>query len=116
MTENLLIQLRDKRVEELEIRLKSMEDLIKRPVSDQSLGSVDADFRNGSERPKATPFSNRSEAETYDPSSNLNAASTTAGVNSQILDFGLPSPGGRCESTTHFSTLKVCSSVLQLSR
>lgn len=110
MTENLLIQLRDKRVEELEIRLKSMEDLIKRPVSDQSFGSIDADFRNDSRRPKALP------AESSDSSSNLNAAFTTAGENSQASDFGLPSPGGRCESTAHFSNLTVSSSVLHCGR
>ena len=34
LTEDLLIQLRDKRVEELEKRLKLMEDLMKRPMSD----------------------------------------------------------------------------------
>ena len=113
MTENLLIQSRDKRVEELEIRLKTMEDLIKRPVSDQSLGSNDTDFRNGSRRPEAPPFPNRSEAATPDPSFDLNAASTTAGENPQALDFGLPSPGGRCESTTRFFNLTVSSSVLR---
>ena len=116
LAENLLIQLRDKRVEELEIRLKSMEDLIKRPVSDQSFGSFDADFGNGSRRPKIAPLAIQSEAEASDSSSNLNTASTTAGEGSQASDSSLPSPGGRCESITQSPNLTVSSSLLHCSR
>jgi len=102
LTEDLLIQLRDKRVEELEKRLKSMEDLIKRPVSDQQSEFNGAEFGNDYRGPEAPPFSNQSEAGPSYLSSNLDPASTIAGDDSQASDFGLPSPEGKCESAMYF--------------
>jgi len=112
LTEDLLIQIRDKRVEELEKRLKSMEDLMKRPVSSQQSGLNSAEFGNDSRRPEAPPFSNQSEAGASDSSSNLDPASTIAGENSQASDFGLPSPEGKCECAMHFPDLIVFSVLL----
>jgi hypothetical protein len=109
LTEDLLIQHRDKRVEELEKRLKSMEDLLKCPVSNHQSGLNGAEFGNDSRRPEAPPFSNQSEAGTSDSSSNLDPASTIADENSQASDFGLPSPEGKCKSAMHFPDLIVFS-------
>ena len=112
---DLLMQLRDKRVEELEKRLKSMEDLMKRPVSNQQSGLNDADFGNDFKRPEAPSFSNQSEAGTFDASFNLDPASTIAGENSQASDFGLiPLTEGKCESAMHSPDL-IIPSVLHCS-
>ena len=105
LTEDLLIQLRDKRVEELEKRLKSMEDLMKRAVSNQQSGLNNAEFGNDSRGLDTPPFSDQSEARTSgisDSSFNLDPASTIAGENSQASDFGFPSPEGKRESAMHF--------------
>ncbi len=89
-----------------------MEDLMKRPVSNQQSGFNSAEFGNDSRRPEAPPFSNQSEAGASDSSSNLDPASTIAGENSQASDFGLPSPEGKCESAMHFPDLIVFSVLL----
>lgn len=109
LTKHLLIQLRDKRVEELEKRLKSMEDLMKRPESNQQSGSNDVELGNDYARPEAPPFSNQSEAGTFDSSFNLDPASTIADGKSQSSDFGLPSLEGKYESALHFPDLTVFS-------
>ena len=115
LTEVLLIQLRDKRVEELEKRLKLMEDLMKRSMSNQQSGSNGAEFENDTRSPEAPPSSNQSGARTSGSSSNLDPASPIAGENSQASDFGLPLPEGKCESAMHFPDLIVFS-VLHFSR
>ena len=118
LTDGLLIQLRDKdkqRVEELEKRLTSVEDLMKRPGSNQQSGLDGAEFGNDSTRAEAPPFSDQSEAGTSDSSSNLDPASTIALENSQASDFDLPSPEGKCESAMRSPDLMVFS-VLYCSR
>lgn len=115
LPEDLLIQRRDKRVEELEKRLKSMEDLMKRPVSDQISGLNDVDFGGNFRRPEAPSFTNQSETGITVASSNLDPASTIVGESSQASDFGLlPSPEGKRESSMHFPDL-IVSSVLHCS-
>ena len=109
LTEHLLIQLRDKRVEELEKRLKSMEDLMRRPESNQQSGSNDVESENDYTGPEAPRFSNQSEAGTFDSSSNLDPTSTIAGETSQSSDFGLPSLEGKYESALHSPDLIVFS-------
>lgn len=86
-----------------------MEDLMKRPVSNQQSDLDDAEFANDSRRPEVPPFSSKSRAGTSDSSSNLDPASTRAGDYSQASDFGLPPPEGQCESAMHFSGLIVVS-------
>lgn len=115
LPEDLLIQCRDKRVEELEKRLKLMEDLMKLPVSNQK--SVLNDVGSGSNfrRPEAPYFTNQSETGTIVASSNLDPASTIVGESSQASDFGLlPSPEGKRESSMHIPDL-IVSSVLHCS-
>ena len=107
----MLTRLGDRRVEELEKRLRSMEDLVKRSVSNRQSGPSDAGFENASVGPIAPPVSDQSEAGPSDSSSNSNPA----GENPQASDFGLSSPEGRCESTLCFSGL-ILFSVLFCSR
>ena len=83
-----------------------MEGLLKRSVSNQQYAPTDDEFGNDFRRPEAPPFSNQSEAETPDSSSNLDPAPTTAGENFQASDFGSPMAEGKCESAMHFSGLK----------
>lgn len=110
LPEDLLIQRRDKRVEELEKRLKSMEDLMKRPVSNQKSGLNDVDFGSNFRRPEAPSFTNQSETGITVASPNLDPASTIVGESSQASDFGLlPSPEGKRESSMHFPDLIVSS-------
>ena len=110
LPEELLIQRRDKRVEELEKRLKSMEDLMKRPVSDQISGLNDVEFGSNFRRPEAPSFTNQSEIGITVASSSLDPACTIVGESSQASDFGLlPSPEGKRESSMHFPDLIVSS-------
>lgn len=62
LTEDFLIQLKNKRVEELEKRSRSMEDLMERPLSNQQSNLTDIKSKNTSRRPHAPLFSNQSEA------------------------------------------------------
>ena len=103
-TEGSLIQTRDKRVEELEQRLKSMEDLMKRPGSNQQSRVIGAELENGSRGLEARHCPDQPEAGTSgisDSNSNLNSVSPIAGENSPALEFGTPSPGGKCDSANH---------------
>ncbi|MCJ1386445.1 hypothetical protein MMC17_009571 [Xylographa soralifera] len=83
---------KDKRIEELEKKLKSMEDLMKRPVSNQQAGINGAEFGNDSRRPQSPAFSSQSEAGTSNLSFSLDPAFKIASENSQASDFDLPSP------------------------
>lgn len=82
-------------MEELEKRLKSMEDLMKHPPSNHRSGSDGAEFENDSRKQEASLFAIQSEAGTSDSSSSLDPALTIAGEDSQTSDFGFPSPEGK---------------------
>ena len=88
LTEGLQIQLRDNRVEELEKRLKSMEDLMKRSGSDQHSVSNSIEFGNNPSSPEVPILSYQSEVSASDSSSSWDPASTVGGENSQALDLG----------------------------
>ena len=110
LPEDLLIQRRDTRVEELEKRLKSMEDLMRSPVSNQISGLNDVDFGSNFRRPEAPSFTDQSEIGITLASSNLDPASKIVGESSQASGFGLsPSPEGKRESSMHFPDLIVFS-------
>lgn len=78
MVKASLTQSRDKRVEELELRLKSMEEMIKARVSNDQSTSNDVDFRDRSGRSDPHSSSNQSELGTSDSSSYSDPASTMA--------------------------------------
>ena len=69
---------RDKRVEELELRLKSMEAVIKGRVSNGQSITHDVDFRNSPARPDPHSSSSQSEIGTSDSSSYSDPSSSTA--------------------------------------
>ena len=98
----VLIQPRDKRVEELEKRLKFMEDAMRGPVSDQQSDSIDTNSGVYSGRPEAPPITNPSEAGNLDLDTTLNPISTMADENPQVSEIGLPPPEGKCESAMDF--------------
>ncbi|MCJ1434806.1 hypothetical protein MMC27_004176 [Xylographa pallens] len=81
----------DKRIEELEKRLKSMEELMKRPVSNHQYGFNGIDFRNASRGPETPPYSNQSEAGSSNSSSNMDPSFTTTSEITHASTFGLPS-------------------------
>lgn len=104
---SLLTSLRDKRVEELEKRLKAMEDLVKHPLSNQQPGLNGAEFGNDSGKPEAPPLSDPLGAGTSDSSSDLNLAATKPSEDCQTLDLDLPSPESKCEPVKNLSDLTV---------
>lgn len=110
-----MTQCRDKRIEELEKRLKSMEDLVKSPVSNQQTGLNHAGSGNGYIRPESRRSSNHSEVGTFGSSSNSNRASTIAGEDSHTPVYSLLSSERKCESALQFPDLTVFS-VLRSSR
>ena len=100
--EHLLIRLSDKRIEELEKRLKSMEDLMKRPVSSQQYGFNGIEFGNDSRGPETPPYSNQSENGSSNSSSNLGPSFATTSNTPQASTSGLPSSDGKYESVVYF--------------
>ena len=108
-TDHSLIWLRHKRIEELEKKLKSMEDLMRRPVSNPQPGLNGVDFRNDSGRLQTPPTPIQSEAGASDPSSNLNRAFTTVREEFQASDLALSLSDGKCESAVHLPELMIAS-------
>ena len=77
---------RDKRVEELELRLKSMEAIIKSRVSNDQSITNDVGFRNSSGRPDPHSSSNQSEIGTSDSGSYSDPSCSTARDKSRALN------------------------------
>lgn len=69
---------RDERVEELELRLKSMEELMKAHVTDDQSTSNNVSFRDITSRPNPNYTPNQSEFRNEDSSSYTDPASTMA--------------------------------------
>ena len=86
MTRASLIQSRDKRVEELELRLKSMEGMMKGRVSDKQSSSNDVGVGDGSGRSDPRSTSNQSEFGTSDSSSYSDPPSTTTSGKARARD------------------------------
>ena len=89
MAEAPLTQSRDRRVEELELRLRSMEETIKTRVSN------DVDLGDNSRRPHAHSSSNQSEFGTSDSSSSDPASTMASG---KIRAWSGPSSEGTTSS------------------
>ena len=97
--------IRDKRIEELEKRLRSMEDLMTRPVLNQKSDLNDAGSDSGSGGLGASPFSEQSENGTSASSVNLDPIPTITRGDSEASDFSLLSLEGKCRSATQLSDL-----------
>ena len=93
-----------------------MEDLMKRPVSQQQADFNHVEIGNDSRRTEAPPFFNQSEAAVPASSSTLDLPSLPAAENSHASDFALHSPQGKWEPVMHLLYLILLSSVLYCSR
>ena len=99
----MLIENRDQRVEDLEKRLKSMEELMKGHVSDQPPGLNDTEKWKGFRGIGAAHFSEQSNSGSSMSNPNSNSISTASGADSESPDVSLPSPEGKYQSATQIS-------------
>ena len=88
-----------------------MEELMKRPVSNQQSGLNGVEFGRESQIPEALPFPNQAGSRNYDYSADLDPVFAIASENPQASDFGVPSSDGKYESAILRPDL-ICFSVL----